>query len=180
MEGHGGSRVPASGFWQAHLYLLIILDVLVSQPHEQLPEVLPLVVLPPLHVGLQVGVEALHPILTFFHICGHLEAGARGLCVTGHSCLGRLCSQICGRPKCYIKISTGSLPWRHGSGLLGLKRISGKGSPILNLPINRDSGGKPPLTCREKKHSNSESDMFGSFQDLPIQTEQTCADFAHT
>lgn len=64
-------------------YLLIILDVLVSQAHEQLPEVLPLIVLPPLHVGLQIGVETLHTILTLLHVCRHLEEGHRGfMCVT--------------------------------------------------------------------------------------------------
>lgn len=52
---------------------LIIPDILVSQAHEQLPEVMPLVALPPLHIRLQVSVEALHPVLALLHICWHLE-----------------------------------------------------------------------------------------------------------
>lgn len=54
-------------------HLLIILDILVSQAHEQLPEVISLVALPPLHISLQVCVEALHPVLALLHICWHLQ-----------------------------------------------------------------------------------------------------------
>lgn len=54
-------------------YLLVILDVLVSHSHEQLPEVLPLIALPPFHVSFQIRVETLHSILTFLNVCGHLE-----------------------------------------------------------------------------------------------------------
>lgn len=56
-------------------YLLIILNVLVRHAHKQLPEVLPLVALPPLQVGFQIGIETLHPILTPLDICRHLEGG---------------------------------------------------------------------------------------------------------
>lgn len=58
--------------WAAS-HLLIILDILVSQAHEQLPEVMSLAALPPLHVSLKVSIEALHPILALLHICRHLE-----------------------------------------------------------------------------------------------------------
>lgn len=88
-------------------YLLIVLDVLVGHPHEQLPEVLPLVVLPPLHVGLQISIETLHPVLTLLNIRWHLEWGR--VCgyfvrVTGLSRLELLCSLICEGPNFYIKM----------------------------------------------------------------------------
>lgn len=84
-------------------YLLIILDVLVSHSHEQLPEVLPLVVLPPLHVGFQVSIEALHPILTFLNVHGHLKGDAE-VGVTGLSCPKLLCSHSCEGPNHYMKM----------------------------------------------------------------------------
>lgn len=85
---NASSRRRLSSCQPAH-YLLIILDVLVGHSHEQLPEVLPLAVLPPLHVGFQISIETLHPILTFLHICWYLEGGCihrSFVCVTGTSC----------------------------------------------------------------------------------------------
>lgn len=55
------------------LYLFIVLDVFVRHAGQQLSEILALVVLPALPVGLQVSVEALHPVLALLHICGHLH-----------------------------------------------------------------------------------------------------------
>lgn len=115
-------------------YLLIILNVLVGHPHEQLPEVLPLVVLPPLHVGLQISIETLHPILTLFNIHWHLEwGGVSGyfVHVTGFLCLKFLCSLICEGPNFYIEMpQTQSLLeafiWRQGLGFSGLRRNSVK------------------------------------------------------
>lgn len=53
--------------------LLVVLDVSVSHPGEELSEILPLVVLPAVPVSFQVGVEALHSVLALLHICGHLR-----------------------------------------------------------------------------------------------------------
>lgn len=50
------------------LYLLVVGDVAVCQARQQLSEVTPLVALPALPVGLQVGVEAFGPVLAALHL----------------------------------------------------------------------------------------------------------------
>lgn len=50
------------------LYLLVVGDVAVGQARQQLSEVTPLVALPALPVGLQIGVEALGPVLAALHL----------------------------------------------------------------------------------------------------------------
>lgn len=50
------------------LYLLVVGDVAVGQTRQQLSEVAPLVALPALPVGFQVGVEALGSVLAALHL----------------------------------------------------------------------------------------------------------------
>lgn len=159
------------GLWScehAH-YLLVILDILVSHSHEQLPEVLPLVVLPPLHVGFQISIETFHPILTFLNICWHLEGGCvsgRSVCVTGFSWLKLPCWHICEGPNYCIKNATNTLSpleafvWRQSLGFSGLRRNSEKGyidPELQTLPNKTEAHGgihPTPFTNGKKKHCN--------------------------
>lgn len=59
------------------LYLLIMGNVAVGQARQQLSEVASLVALPALPVGLQVGVEALSPVLAALHLQGDLKSRAQ-------------------------------------------------------------------------------------------------------
>lgn len=100
-------------------HLLIILDILVSQAHEQLPEVMPLVVLPPLHICLQVSIEALHPVLALLHSCWHLEGDhSHGSEVRLASPPVHASSNICRGPNAKLKRQNTlwkAEPWGSGS-----------------------------------------------------------------
>lgn len=68
-RGGGEGRTPSLS-----LYLFKVGNVAVSQARQQLSEVAPLVTLPALPVGLQVGVEALGPVLAALHLQGDLQS----------------------------------------------------------------------------------------------------------
>lgn len=125
-------------------HLLIILDVLVRQAHEQLPEVMPLAALPPLHVSLQVSVEALHPVLALLHICRHLE----GKCIRG--CEVRLVSPAVSRSaklKC---------PWKTAAlGLWDPGRVRKKQTSSHSTEQRRTGNGHlSPFTNGKEKPCN--------------------------
>lgn len=65
---HCHTATRHSAFRSSNRYLFIVVDVFVRHAGEELLEVLPLVALPALPVGLQVGVETLHLVLAFLHL----------------------------------------------------------------------------------------------------------------